>query len=91
MLVLSFRCDAGCGLLLETGGYAQARALGIQSLSLPYSRVRLESFVPIRFARFNRKAEQGGRESSYSRHDLAIRGAFAESLRHHRLAQIGRE
>jgi hypothetical protein len=33
----------------------------------------LQSFVPTRFARFNRKAEEGGRESSYSRHDLAIR------------------
>jgi hypothetical protein len=65
---------------VEIDVYAQARALGIQSSSLPYSGVRLESCVRIRFARFNRKAEQGGRESSYSRHDLATRDAFRGRL-----------
>jgi hypothetical protein len=72
MLVLSFKVQRWLRATPRNWRFIQTRAPGIESLSLPYSWVRLESFVPTRFVRFNRKAEEGEREWSYSRHDFAI-------------------
>jgi hypothetical protein len=65
-----------------------------ESLSLPYSCVRSQSFVPTRFARLNRKSEDGGRESSWSVTGLYLNRdprCFFRVTGRHRLAQIGRE